>query len=167
MRGFRELKGRILHKCGKPGHAKAQDQTVGETSEAQSQPEDPFMQEDLWQCAFDQLDQKDQSILRSEHDPATNSDENRPQVIDEIEQVIEITKGNYEKYQERGGIKISRSTGEVVDLRKLAKKIIDAALDFQTVISKGVACDATGYAASAWAVVSLGLTVSNENGSRR
>lgn len=65
----------------------------------------------------------------------------------------------YKEYQEKGRIRIRKSTGEDVNIRKVSQRIIDATLSFKEVISAGVACDPAGHAASAWAILSLGLTV--------
>jgi hypothetical protein len=178
MQRFTEWKDRILHKPGKTRDAKAQpDRTqvcpdrrsgtpgslsADETSKGQSHSEDPITPQDLWQCAFSQLDQKNQNILLKHNPASTNRCENRSRVIDEINYVIETTEKRYEEHQGRGSIRIRQLNGEDIDLRKVAGKIIDAALSFKDVISAGVACDPTGHAASAWAVVSLGLTVSRE-----
>jgi hypothetical protein len=75
-----------------------------------------------------------------------------------IDGVIQITEEQYQQYQQ-GGIRIRRSTGEDVDLRKLSGKIIHAALSFKDVVSTVVTFDPTHHAACAWAVISLGLTV--------
>lgn len=75
-----------------------------------------------------------------------------------IEKVIERTQQQYEHYQ-NGGLKIRRSTGKYIGLRKLLRNIIDAALSFKDIIGAVVAYDPTHHAASAWAVVLLGLTV--------
>jgi hypothetical protein len=76
-----------------------------------------------------------------------------------IDEVIRITEERYEKHQQRGII-IQRSTGEI-NLRHLSRKIINAALSFKDIMSAVVTFDPTNHAASAWAVVSLALTVSH------
>ncbi|KAJ5301596.1 hypothetical protein N7508_006459 [Penicillium antarcticum] len=160
---LRELKDRALFKLEKPRHATVRrDQTqahpdriyvtqeltsTDQTNKDQSHPKDSSSPQDLWQCAFIQLDEKDQSILSKHYPASINRGESRSRVIDMVDWAIRTTEDNYTKYQERGGIKIRRSTGEDIDLRKLAGKIIDAALTFKDVINKGVACDPTGHAA--------------------
>lgn len=120
-------------------------------SECQSQPRNPQPLQDLWKSAFDLLSREERNALQtnlvSSSTTATLND------------VIETTREKYEIYQEKGGIRIRKSTGEEVNIRKISKKIINATLSFKEVISAGVACDPTGHAASAWAIVSLGLTV--------
>jgi hypothetical protein len=180
MRYLRDLKDRVLHRPGKPENAQSQpnqtdvhaDRTpvartlahASQSSIAQSQFEKPFSPQDLWQVAFDQLDKKEQEILLQENGsaPTNQNGGNHSRTTDLIDEVIRETKEQYEEYM-LGGIKIRRSTGEEIDLRKVSRKIIDAALSFKEVISAAVACDPTGHAASAWAVVSLGLTVSYVN----
>ncbi|BAE55954.1 unnamed protein product [Aspergillus oryzae RIB40] len=119
--------------------------------------------QDLWQSAFDQLDRKEQQILSTlkyvpiqEGNGGEQNGNSPTEAI--IEKVIQGTKQQYEGYQ-NGGIKIRRSTGEDIDLRKLSRNIIDAALSFKDIVSAVVAFDPSCYAASAWTVVSLGLTM--------
>lgn len=131
-------------------------------SKKTTQLKDTFLPQDLWQSAFDQLDPKEKDNLSQTRVSAslTNTDKgNLPQTTVIIDEVIKITEKRYKEYQQ-GGIKIKRSTGEDVDLRKLSQKIIDAALSFKDIISTAANFDPTNHAASAWAVVSLGLTVS-------
>ncbi|KAJ5147969.1 hypothetical protein N7526_001321 [Penicillium atrosanguineum] len=183
MRDLRGLRDRVFRRPGKPWNtAQARQAHVhtgpvpatpelalaSQFSEAQSQSEDICRPQDLWQSAFDQLDQKDQDTLRSRHLLASaNQEESHSLTTDIIDQVIETTKEKYENYQKKGWIKIKRSTGEYIDLRKLCGGLINAALSFKEIISNGLACDATGYAASAWAVVSLGLTMTKNHSDRR
>ncbi|KAJ6153876.1 hypothetical protein N7485_012245 [Penicillium canescens] len=123
---------------------------------------------DLWQAAFDKLDQKEQHILQPNNGRAsTNGQKDELRTKDVIDKVIESTKQEYKEYQERGGIKIKRSVGEAIDLRQLSWKIINAALSFKEIIGVGAACDPTGHAASAWTIVSLGLTMAKNHSDRR
>lgn len=92
-------------------------------------------------------------------DPKRTDQANHPQTADMINDVIQVTKERYEKCQQ-GGLRISRSTGKDIDLRQLSQKIINAALSFKEIISTTAGFDPTHHAASAWAVISLGLTVS-------
>jgi hypothetical protein len=66
-----------------------------------------------------------------------------------IDKVIRLTKEQYEIYQRNANGK----------LRDASHRIINAALSFKDIISAVAAFDPTHHAASAWAVVSLGLTV--------
>lgn len=131
-------------------------------SKKTTQLKDTFLQQDLWPSAFDQLHPKEKDNLsqtRVSASPSNTDNGNLSQTTVLIDEVIKITEWRYKEYQQ-GGIKIKRSTGEDVDLRKLSQKIIDAALSFKDIISTAAGFDPTNHAASAWAVVSLGLTVS-------
>ncbi|KAJ6023799.1 NACHT and WD40 domain protein [Penicillium herquei] len=129
------------------------------TSDGQSQLQEPSPPQDLWKSAFDQLGQEEQHALRTSLVPSSTTDV--------LNNVIETTKEKYEEFQEKGGIRIRKSTGEEVNIRKVSQKIINATLSFKEFISAGVACDPTGHAASAWAVVSLGLTMTKNHYDRR
>lgn len=48
-----------------------------------------------------------------------------------------------------------------LNIRDFSRTIINAALSFEKIISVAVAFDPTGHAASAWAIISLSLTVSH------
>ncbi|KAB8265740.1 hypothetical protein BDV32DRAFT_144261 [Aspergillus pseudonomiae] len=126
-----------------------------------NQVQEPPHPQDLWQSAYDQLGRKEQQALStSELIPAQiRSNQNGHSPTEAIiEGVIQKTKQQYEECQ-NGALKIRRSTGEDINLRELSRNIIDAALSFKDIISAVVAYDPTQYAASAWAVVSLGLTM--------
>lgn len=137
-----------------PASATASRSSIVETQERS-------LPQDLWQFAYDQLGQKEREILSRVQIPALPindaKDTSRTEAI--LNSVIRITEEQYEKYQQ-GGIKIQRSTGENINIRQYSQKIINAALSFKDIISAVVAFDPTHHAASAWAVVSLGLTVS-------
>lgn len=123
--------------------------------------QDTSLSEDLWKSAYDELKPEEQVILSTVQVSAeSESEESFSQAGHIINGVIQITENQYKEYQQ-GGIKIHRSTGEVIDIRRVSRKILDAALSFKDVITAVVAFDPTHHAASAWAVVSLGLTVSH------
>jgi hypothetical protein len=120
----------------------------------------PSIHHDLWKSAYDQLDPEERNIL-SKVQPTYQGEYDgkiRSQTVAVINRVVQITEGQYKQYQQ-GGIKIQRSTGEDIDLRKLSRKIINAALSFKDIVTTVVSFDPTHHAASAWAVVSLGLSV--------
>lgn len=122
--------------------------------------QDTSPSEDLWKCAYDKLHPEERDILSTAQAGARSEKEGRfSQTGAIVDSVIQITEKQYKEYQQ-GGVKIRRSTGEDIDLRKLSRKILNAALSFKDVITAVVAFDPTHYAASAWAVVSLGLIVS-------
>lgn len=118
----------------------------------------PFYAKDLWQCAYDKLSPEERDILSKVQATTRPEHHNHSKTEATINQVIQITEEQYREYQQ-GGIRIQRTTGEDIDIRKLSRKILDAAFAFKDVISTVVASDPTHHAASAWALVSLGLTV--------
>lgn len=131
--------------------------TVTQTSPVDGQ--DSSGQKDLWQCAYGELEPEQQDIL-SKVEATTRPEDNKHHSKTEatLNRVIQITEEQYKEYQQ-GGIRIQRPTGEDIDLRKVSRKILDASLSFKDVISAIAGFDPTKHAASAWAVVSLGLTV--------
>lgn len=136
-------------------------ESTNRSSITKDQLEDHPLQQDLWKCAYDQLDQKARDILSRIQVPAElGNDRNISRTEAMIDKVIRITGEQYEEYKQ-GGIKIRRPTGEDIDLQKLSQKTINAALSFKAIIDAVVTFDPTQHAASAWAVVSLGLTVSH------
>ncbi|KAE8330728.1 hypothetical protein BDV39DRAFT_212675 [Aspergillus sergii] len=162
----RDVKSRLRHRPKTPQPSKTGIQ-AGPTSLTPASPainqHSINQAQDLWQSAFDQLDRKEQQILSTlKYPPAqleNDSDQNGHSPTEAIiEKVIQGTKQQYEGYQ-NGGIKIRRSTGEDIDLRKLSRNIIDAALSFKDIVSAVVSFDPSCYAASAWTVISLGLTM--------
>ncbi|KAF7595224.1 hypothetical protein BBP40_006970 [Aspergillus hancockii] len=165
----KNLKSRLLHRPTTPEPKKAVI-PGGPTSLAPASPsirqqsihqaQDPSHLQDFWQSAYDRLDRKEQQILStlclSTELESYKSGCSQTELI--IDKIIERTKQQYESCQD-GGFKIRRSTGEDIELRKLSRNIIDAALSFKDIVSAVVAYDPTHHAASAWAVVSLGLTM--------
>ena len=96
---------------------------------------------DHWQLAYDKLTQADRDILSAI--PVASGAQR--EVLD---QVIQQTEKQYNEDQ--------RGRGK---FRTTAHRIINSAMSFQDVVGNVVKFDPTGYALSAWAVVSLGLTV--------
>lgn len=116
---------------------------------------------DLWKTAFDQLDKTQQHVL-SAVGVASRPDgfsygygSPTRQILDDI---IQTTKEDYEEYQ-AGGLKIRGLKGEVIDIRNVSERIINAASSVKDIVSTVVAFDPTCHAHCAWAIVSLGLTV--------
>ncbi|KAJ5908983.1 hypothetical protein N7495_001665 [Penicillium taxi] len=107
-----------------------------------------FEPQDLWQAAYDQLDVKQQQILSSIQTPSKSKDKNASsrELIDDI---VRVTKQQYETYQQKSDDTI----------RKSSQKIINAVLSFKDIITAVAALDPTQHAASAWTVVSLGLSM--------
>jgi hypothetical protein len=107
-----------------------------------------FQPKDLWQTAYDQLDEKQQQILLlTQSSPESEDKKAGSRVL--IDEIIQLTERKYEAYQQK-----SDKT-----LRKASRKIIDALLSYKEIISMVAGLDPTQHAASAWAVVSLGLKV--------
>lgn len=162
----KDLKSRFRHRSKTPEPKKAgikggpASQAFSTSQDGINQVQDPPYPQDLWQAAYDRLDRKEQQVLSTfaiSTQPESNKNScSQTELI--IEKVIERTKQQYESYQNRG-FKIPRSTDNYIDLRKISRNIIDAALSFKDIVGAVVAYDPTHHAASAWAVVSLGLTV--------
>ena len=104
---------------------------------------------DLWQMAHDELSESDQNTLATLL-PATATkpqDASGSRMKEILDEVVKATEAQY------------REKGREDSIRATAHKIIKSALSFQDVISNTVKFDPTGYASSAWAIVSLDLTV--------
>lgn len=106
---------------------------------------------DLWKTAYGQLDEEERRILSIIETPADLDDEGNHSQNGLVSEVIRVTEEQYEQYQKNANGK----------LRASCQKIIDAALSFKDIISAVAAFDPTQHAASAWTIVSLGLTVCN------
>lgn len=115
--------------------------------------------QDLWQAAYDQLDEGEQRILSTNQPPVQLNMRNRSKTLDMVDTVIRVSEEQYKEYQ-IGGLKIRLGPGEKhINLRDITQKILTAALCFKDVFGAIVQSDPTGHASSAWAVISLGLTV--------
>ena len=90
---------------------------------------------DLWQEAFDGLDQESQDLLHNKTHASTE---------DTIQEVIENTKKAYEKHGE-GDLVIPRLHGGHIRVRELAGNIIKAALEYKDIISAAAAFDPTRH----------------------
>ncbi|KAL4756596.1 uncharacterized protein BDW70DRAFT_164328 [Aspergillus foveolatus] len=105
---------------------------------------------DLWSAAYDQLSDEERKILSTVQDPTTLNDlESPPTIALLISKVIHLTEKQYENFQQKADRR----------LRESSHKVINAALSFKDIIGTVVASDPTHHAASAWAIVSLGLTI--------
>ncbi|GLA56770.1 hypothetical protein AtubIFM54640_000429 [Aspergillus tubingensis] len=107
----------------------------------------------LWQEAYNTLDEKQRQNIKplKENDQnGDNHDDDATPVRKTLDDVIETVKAQYEIRMSRGGD--SR-------LRDAASKILTATLSCKDIISAIVAFDPTAHASSAWTVVSLGLTM--------
>ncbi|KAL2810607.1 hypothetical protein BJX63DRAFT_310029 [Aspergillus granulosus] len=112
---------------------------------------------DHWQMAYDELTEKDRNTLTTLL-PATATgpqDAGRSQIKDILGQVVCSTETQYRESQRRNNI------------RATVHKILNCALSFQDVVDNTVKFDPTGYASSAWAIVSLGLTMARNHADLR
>ncbi|KAJ5618518.1 NACHT and WD40 domain protein [Penicillium herquei] len=106
--------------------------------------------QDLWKAAYEKLDE----TQRPEQIP-TRSDESDPRDI--IDEVVKTTKEEYEEHCQ----------GASGKFKETAHKIINAALSFKDNIGAAAALDPTQHAASAWKIVSLGLTMAKNHSDLR
>jgi hypothetical protein len=116
----------------------------GQSSIQCTQPTQPTP--DLWKIAYDHLDGEQREILSNLNDKGNHS-----QTKALLDEVIHVTKEKYEEYQQKAD----------GTLRQTSRKIINATLSFKDIITAVAGIDPTQHAASAWAIVSLGLTVRN------
>jgi hypothetical protein len=99
--------------------------------------------------AYEDLTERDRNTLMTLLPGTTTGpqDAGPSQVKDILVQVVKSTETQYRENQRRNNI------------RATAHKILNCVLSFQDVVDNTVKFDPTGYASSAWAIVSLGLTV--------
>ncbi|KAJ5697656.1 hypothetical protein N7488_011340 [Penicillium malachiteum] len=119
---------------------------------------------DLWQRAFDKLEPQKQQLIQSilipeSTDSIDSSDANiDPSVVNRLKAlngVIETVKTQYQIDQQKSKIK------------EPTQKIIKSVLSFQDLIQAAMAFDPTGHATSVWAIVSLGLTMTQNYRSQK
>ncbi|OOF90635.1 hypothetical protein ASPCADRAFT_519059 [Aspergillus carbonarius ITEM 5010] len=103
---------------------------------------------DLWQAAYDQLDETQRQILSLNKNSIKPGDENNS-LRSSIDQVIQTTEAEYKKYHQTAD----------GNFHKASRKIVNAALSFKDIIDAVAALDPTQHAASVWNIVSLGLTM--------
>ncbi|KAL2833717.1 hypothetical protein BDW59DRAFT_179437 [Aspergillus cavernicola] len=111
---------------------------------------------DLWKEAFESLGNDRTRYLPAEGESSAAA----------VDQVIEETSKKYEEWK-NGGLKIRRRDGEDFNVRDSAQKILNSAMQFKEIITTVVSFDPTGHASSAWTIVSLGLTMVQNDISRR
>ncbi|KAL2827985.1 quinon protein alcohol dehydrogenase-like superfamily [Aspergillus cavernicola] len=134
---------------------------------------DPSSIEDLdgrdrWQTAYGELTQDERVILSREDSRAgvhSREESCRPQIREVLDDVIRETKGRYGEYLK--GDTFTQQPGNGIDIRATAQKILKSVLSCQDVINKITTFDPTGHAASAWGIVSLGLTMAQNHIDRR
>ncbi|OJJ71136.1 hypothetical protein ASPBRDRAFT_30878 [Aspergillus brasiliensis CBS 101740] len=107
----------------------------------------------LWQEAYNALDEKQRQNMNpvEVHEQSSdNHDVDSNPVCKRLDEVIQTVKAQYE-------IRMSKRGDS--QLRDAASKILAATLSYKEIISAIVVFDPTGHASSAWTVVSLGLTM--------
>ncbi|KAB8238710.1 WD40-repeat-containing domain protein [Aspergillus alliaceus] len=126
----------------------------GKSNSHSNQPTQYSEPTDLWSAAYNQLGDEERRILSTITIPRTPTErKNLPQTALLISEVIQLTEKQYQNHQQRADKR----------LRESFQKIINAALSFKDIVDAVVAFDPTYHAASAWAIVSLGLTVAQNH----
>ena len=144
-------------KVDPPPIAPQEEASLTPTDKEETNLTDGSPRPNLWARAFSELDQVEQDILRPKDCAGSGS---TLEMTDVISGVIKSTEEKYYEHQNEGAAQIKTSTGVVIQFRKVSRQILEAALDLKEIIAAGAACDPTGHAATAWTVVSFGLTVS-------
>ncbi|KAI2863432.1 hypothetical protein CBS63078_2983 [Aspergillus niger] len=155
LRGLRERfhKHRLRHSSAdsstlESGRSSQQSQSnQNQPNSCVAAPDSP---KDLWQEAFDKLDQPARDKLCSIRN-ADGGLHARPEEL--LQSIVQTTQRQYDEDEKRNGESKTRQ------LRVYAHKTLSAALSFQSVISAAAACDPTGHATTAWTFVSLALTM--------
>ncbi|KAK6837171.1 hypothetical protein RU639_001381 [Aspergillus parasiticus] len=115
------------------------------------------LQEKLCCEAFESLPEDRKQYLRVNDGCST---------VDAIKDVTNTIEQKYKEWME-GGLKIRRRDGNDFNVRDSAEKILNCALQAKDLISKAVSFDPTGHASTAWSIVSLGLTMVQNDIQRR
>ncbi|KAJ5130731.1 uncharacterized protein N7515_006770, partial [Penicillium bovifimosum] len=115
----------------------------------------------LWQAAYDQLDETQKHVLSTVNVPGKSNSSGTPHAgTDVVDAVVERTKEHYKEYTYTNrSLEIAKWNGKTINLREVSKDIISAAMSFNEIITSFVSVDPTHCASSAWAIVSLGLTM--------
>ncbi|GLA56262.1 hypothetical protein AnigIFM63604_006486 [Aspergillus niger] len=111
----------------------------------------------FWQMAYDELKESDPNSVAALFSltgtkPQDAGDARTREILDEV---VEAIKAQYREKGRKDGI------------RATAHKILNSVLSFQDVVSNIAKFDPTGYTSSAWAIVSLGLTVAKNHTDRK
>ncbi|KAI2853490.1 hypothetical protein CBS11350_228 [Aspergillus niger] len=112
---------------------------------------------DFWQMAYEALTESDPNSIAVLF-PLTGTksqDTGNARTREKLDEVVEATKAQYKEKQGKDSI------------RATADKILNSVLSFQDVVDNIVKFDPTGYASSAWAIVSLGLTMAKNHADLR
>ncbi|PYH28219.1 NACHT and WD40 domain protein [Aspergillus neoniger CBS 115656] len=134
------------------GHTANAAQTIPlDTAYLSTEPEhalQPRKPRNLWQAAYNQLERTQQDILLKTKVSVEPGDEDN-RLPSSIDRVIKTTKEEYKKYHETAD----------QGFHETSRKILNLALSFKDIIDAVTALDPTQHAASAWTIVSLGLTM--------
>ncbi|KAJ5995824.1 hypothetical protein N7481_002801 [Penicillium waksmanii] len=114
-------------------------------------------QDRLWDMAFSSLDDDTKALL----DPG---DTINPE--DAIERVKKDIEEKYEEYK-KGGLQIRKRNGSSFNFRDATSRILSAVLKAKPIFSSVASLDPTGHASSAWTIISLGLTMVENDIDRR
>ncbi|KAL4968453.1 uncharacterized protein BDV14DRAFT_196758 [Aspergillus stella-maris] len=125
--------------------------TIGEVINGSLTPD----KKDLWQRAFDELDDDSKTFLNL-HRGEPKSPEPA------IQEVIARTKEAFQEYQ-NAALKFKKYQGEEINVRDVAGKILNSAIHCSEIIKGVAALDPSGHAASAWGIVSFGLMMTKNN----
>ncbi|OQE19034.1 hypothetical protein PENSTE_c016G01255 [Penicillium steckii] len=117
----------------------------------------PSSERNLWEVAGERLEEKRRIALDLD---------NASPVAESIDDVIKTTEEKYREYQE-GGLKIRKRGGGQINIRDSATNIISYTLQAKDLVKALTSFDSTGYASSAWSVVSIGLTLIQNDIERR
>jgi hypothetical protein len=117
--------------------------------EAENSKTDDYNARDHWQAAYDALSESDRNTLTTTLPVMTTEpqDAGRARTREILDEVVKTTETQYKEDPRKD------------NTRETAHKILNCVLSFQDVVNNMVKFDPTGYASSAWAIVSLGLTV--------
>ena len=91
---------------------------------------------DLWKEAFDGLNEEQKKLVTQGQSQAGST-------TDAINGVIDHTKEKYTEWQ-KSGLKVKRKNGEDIDVRAVTEKVLNAALQAQSLIANIAAFDPTG-----------------------
>ena len=129
----------------------------GDSSSAQD------LSEDLWTCAHEELRDEDSKAfwrleeLRKDLEKLRKDGVSTKSVVEEVEQK---TVDQLEEYN-KTSVRIPRWEKDSIALHDVGKKIVTATDTYKHIAQAGVSLDFTGHAAPVWAVLYLGITVSN------
>ncbi|KAJ5992459.1 hypothetical protein N7451_008183 [Penicillium sp. IBT 35674x] len=146
----------------KDAQSKQRDQSIDDSSIHHASAS--ATKQDLWQRAFDDLEPRKQQLIKSISIPESKkyidsndveTDHSVANRLKALNGVVETVKNQYKVDQEKSRI------------REPVQKIIGAVLSFKELIKAAVAFDPTGHATSVWAVVSLGLIMTQNYRSQK